>query len=340
MANYRSTGEQKIMKKLLVVCGPTATGKTQLGIDLAKKFSAQGGGEIISADSRQVYKNMDIGTGKDLPAFDGVQVWMLDIVKPDQEFSVAHYIELAWKVIEDIWQRNKLPIIVGGTGFYIKGLVDGIETLGVEPNLELRKELSNYLVVQLSDRLKNLDPARWEKMNESDRNNPRRLIRAIEIASERKTDDRKLKMEPREIDTLFVGLTAPLAMLYQRIDQRVEERMKMGMEKEIKNLLGQGYSFEDSVLGTTIAYQEWRSYFDSPKVTKKQTLVYFESKADKEEVIRKWKFAEHAYARRQLTWFKKDKRVNWFDITAQEWNNKVERLVSAWLTEEKNAEKS
>lgn len=307
---------------MLVVCGSTATGKTELGIDLAKRFD----GEIISADSRQVYKGMDIGTGKDLSAFDGVPVWMLDIVKPDQEFSVAHYIEVAWKVIDDIWKRNKLPVLVGGTGFYIKGLVDGIETLGIEPDWELREQLSSLSREQLSSKLRDLDLARWQEMNDSDRQNPRRLVRAIEVASERKMDNRKLKMEPREIDTLFIGLTAPSAILYQRINQRVEERMKVGMEKEIKNLLGLGYSFNNSALGRTIGYQEWEPYLEG-----QMSLL---------EMTQRWQYDEHAYARRQLTWFRKDKRVNWFDITAQEWNNKVEKLVSAWLTEEKNAEKS
>lgn len=319
-----------MMKKLLVICGPTATGKTQLGIDLAKKFSAQGGGEIISADSRQVYKGMDIGTGKDLPALDGVPVWMLNIVKPDQEFSVAHYIESARRVIEDVWKRNKLPIIVGGTGFYIKGLVDGIETLGIEPDWELREQLSNLSREQLSSKLRDLDLAKWQNMNESDRQNPRRLVRAIEVALQQTTINsprgeagNQQTTKRTKTDTIFIGLAAPLRILYQKINERVEKRVKMGMEKEIKNLLDMGYSFENSVLGATIAYQEWQPYL--------------EGKADKEEVIRKWKFAEHAYARRQLTWFKKDKRVNWFDITTQAWNNEVEKLVSVWLTKKKNA---
>ena len=158
--NYNQTN----MNKLLIICGPTATGKTSLGIKLARKFN----GEIVSADSRQVYKGMDVATGKDLPVgskyqvssikyqkiragyylFEGIPVWMLDVVEPNQEFSVAQYIDLGQKVMVDIWRRKKAPIVVGGTGFYIKGLIDGIETLGVEPNWELRNRLEKLTTIR------------------------------------------------------------------------------------------------------------------------------------------------------------------------------------------------
>jgi len=298
------------MDRLLVICGPTATGKTGLAVKLAKKFN----GDLISADSRQVYKEMDIGTGKDHPK--EMKIHLIDVVAPNQEFSVAQYANLAWKVIKDIWSRKKLPIIVGGTGFYIKGVIDGIETLGVPPDWELRKKLSNLDIKKLREILEKTCPERMRGMNESDRNNPRRLIRAIEIASI--SVPSQLHPTPYILNPLFIGLTAPYKILYQRIDKRVEERIKEGVEDEIRGLLNKGYSFVYSTLGVTIGYQEWQPYF--------------EGKATQDEIIQRWKFAEHAYARRQMTWFKKDKRINWFDINKKGWENGVEKLIKNWYT--------
>ena len=317
----------------MIICGPTATGKTSLGIHLAKKISAKGGpasgwnAEIVSADSRQVYKGMDIGTSKDLPKnsklpvgyylFSGIPVWLLDVVAPNQEFNVSQYINLAQKVIKDIWQRHKLPIIVGGTGFYIKGLVDGIETLGVEPDWELRSRLEGLPAPKLFDLLARFDPGKAASMNVSDRKNPRRLIRAIEIASKSrrlKTKDRKQKIKA---EILFIGLKAEYKELYKRIDKRVEERVEMGVEKEIKKLIKKGYSWNLPAM-SAMGYREWQTFFDG--------------KATKEEIIQKWKFDEHGYARRQLTWFKKDERIKWFDITSPGFKNKVEKLVESWYT--------
>jgi len=323
------------MRKLLTICGPTATGKTALGIRLAKRFA----GEIISADSRQVYRGMDIGTGKDLPAkakfqvsnselkklglgyylFDQIPVWLLDVVRPDQEFSVAQYVKLARLVIADLWRRGKLPILVGGTGFYLQAVIDGLGSLGIEPDWELRKKLSRWGVEQLREKLRRLDPARLQGMNESDRQNPRRLIRAIEIGLRKKKgkvdhQDHGLKLKRSEI--LLIGLKAPTQELYQRIDRRVKERVRQGIEKEIQKLLNAGYTWSSSVLGTTIGYQEWRPFF--------------EGQASREEVIKRWQFAEHAYARRQMTWFKRDPRINWFEITQTGFEKEIVKKIKAW----------
>lgn len=299
------------MNKILVIVGPTAIGKTGLGIKLAHQFK----GEIISADSRQVYKGMDIITGKDLSG--EVKTWLLDVVTPDQKFSVADYYELAWKAIEDIWSRGKLPIVVGGTGFYIKALIEGIGTLGIKPDWELRKKLADYSINELTNYLKKVDFKKWRLMNESDRKNPRRIVRAIEVALKLKTENLKQNTNNYyEIDKLMIGLTAPNEILYQRIDQRVEERANAGAEEEIKKLLDKGYTWENSVLGQTIGYCEWQEYF--------------EGKASPETVIQKWKFAEHDYARRQMTWFRKNQGINWFDITSVGWQERVEKLVKDW----------
>src|SRR3989344_2658803 len=185
------------MIKLLVICGPTATGKTSLALHLSEVFN----GEIISADSRQVYRGMDIGTGKDLPVISnyqfpitnlkkqnigcykikGINVWGYDLVKPNEDFSVGQYIAIAENIIENIHDRKKLPIIVGGTGLYIKGIVDGIPTADIPKNMELRKSLENKDTSELYDNLVSLDPAKALSLNKSDSKNPRRLIRAIEV---------------------------------------------------------------------------------------------------------------------------------------------------------------
>ena len=317
------------MKKLLIICGPTATGKTSLGIYLAKKFN----GEIVSADSRQVYKGMDIATGKDIKSgkwiknhweIEGIPIWLLDVVKPNEEFSVAHYTDLAWKIIRDIWQRGKLPILVGGTGFYIKAVINNIPTKGISPNWPLRKQLESKAINILFNELAELDSFRAAQMNVSDRQNKRRLIRAIEVARWR-VENRLLPTEKLpQFDALFIGLTAPYPFLYQQIDKRVEERVKINVEREIKRLIKKGYNFENSVLRATIGYKEWEQFLAGKSVLN--------------EVIQKWKFDEHAYARRQMTWFKKQKPIHWFDIHEKRWQDKIEKKVLIWYTQN-NAKK-
>jgi tRNA dimethylallyltransferase len=325
-------------QKLLVICGPTATGKTALGISLAKKYN----GEIISADSRQVYIGMDIGTGKDLPknsklqtlkskqilnskfqigyySFDDIPIWGLDIVKPNQEFSAADFVEVASRVIDDIQKRNKLPIIVGGTGFYLRALIDGVSTLGIPPDWTLRRDLEKDSREKLFEILLKLDPEKAISLNSSDKLNPRRLIRAIEIA---------LKMQKSPLhqgfagqakinnkDVLFIGLSTEYKFLYERVDKRIDEQIKHGAEKEIRKLLTQGYPWDLPAM-SAMGYGIWKPYF--------------EKKESKERMISIWKYSEHAYVRRQMTWFKKEKRVIWFDISKNNYLEKIESVVDRW----------
>lgn len=320
------------MKKLLIICGPTATGKTSLGVHLAKKFQ----GEIISADSRQVYKGMDIATGKDIGAakwvkdhweVNGIPIWLLDVVKPNEEFSVTHYADLAWKKIRNIWQKGKLPILVGGTGFYIKTIIEDIPSKGISPNRLLREQLELKSVDSLFEELAEFDSFRAGQMNSSDRQNKRRLVRAIEVARWRVNNrlQETKKFPPFEkslpFDFLLIGLRAPLKTLYQKIDKRVEEHLQMGAEKEVKKLLAQGFSWKLPSM-SAMGYQEWQPYF--------------EGKAKLEEIVARWKFDEHAYARRQITWFKKQKKIYWFDIHEKRWQDKIEKEVFIWYTQNKN----
>lgn len=298
------------MNKILVVCGPTATGKTSLAVRLAKKFN----GQLISADSRQVYKGMDIGTGKDHPR--DLKIELIDLVKPNRQFSVSQYSRLAWRAIKRAWRKKKLPILVGGTGFYIKAVVDGVKTQSIPRNPKLRVKIKNWSKEKLFDHLARLDSERAASMNWSDKNNPRRLIRAIEVAVFKKEHPNWRPSKQPQVETFFIGLKAPLKTLYQRIDKRVRERLKKGAEKEVRELLKKRYAWEKSALSETLGYQEWRPFF--------------EGRASKKEVSRRWQFNEHGYARRQMTWFKKDKRIHWFDIQAKGWQDKVEKLVKDW----------
>src|SRR3989338_4637595 len=216
------------MNKLLVISGPTATGKTSLAFKLAKKFN----GELISADSRQVYKGMDIGTGKEFSA--EIPTWGCDVVRPDQEWSAAHFVKFAKEVIAEVQQRGKLPIVVGGTGLYISNLLNPPETLNIPPDKKLRAELEKLPVAELQDRLKKADSKRFYGMNESDQQNPRRLVRAIEIAILASKGPTFLKRSDliRRNDSLYIALIAPIKEIDRRIGDRVRQRIEKGAGSE------------------------------------------------------------------------------------------------------------
>ncbi|MEM2145784.1 MAG: tRNA (adenosine(37)-N6)-dimethylallyltransferase MiaA [Candidatus Jordarchaeaceae archaeon] len=338
------------MRKLLVICGPTATGKTFLALYLAKVFN----GEIVSADSRQVYKGMDIGTGKDIPKnlkikklknfnlakyylVEGVRVWGYDLVGPKEEFSVAQYVEIARKIIKNILSRGKLPILVGGTGLYIKGVVDGIPTSLVPKNKKLRESLEKKEAEELFEILAGIDPNKAASMNLSDRRNPRRLIRAIEVASHKsKLNERPEStqsttsmiriIDAGNTDILFVGLTAPREFLYKRIDKRVRERLRLGLEQEIEKLLRQGVSWDSQAM-QSLGYKQWRVYFDRPADSE---VLKRNEETERKRAIEAWKLVEKQYAKRQMTWFRKDKRIEWFDVGKTGWRKDVEKIVRKW----------
>src|SRR3989344_1440959 len=240
------------MNKVLIICGPTAVGKTSLALELAKKFN----GELLSADSRQVYKGMDIITGKDLPK-DGTKIYLTDLVFPNQDFNIAQWRKEALKVIEKLHSENKLPIVVGGTGFYIKALTENIKTINIPQNKNLRKQLKGKTVLELFEILTGINPVKAAQMNQSDKNNPRRLVRAIEVSqSSNKTQDNF-----KNFDYTIIGLTIPKHILFEKIDNRVEERIKQGALKEVEDLLKSDLSW-DSQSMSAVGYKQFRDYFE------------------------------------------------------------------------------
>lgn len=289
------------MTKILIICGPTATGKTQLATKLAKKFK----GELISADSRQVYKGMDIVTGKDRPK--GIIIHGLDLVKPDEEFSVAHFVKYAHTLINQI----SFPIIIGGTGLYLDSLMNPPETLLVKPDLVLRKKLEKKSVKQLQEQLISLNKARFSRMNHSDQNNPRRLVRAIEVEKSQHTlrgDSSQVSARSLlngKFDILWLGLIAKKEVLDQRISERVKQRVKAGAIQEWQKLKKQHIQNLPSMSG--IGYRQLPD-------------------------IKAWIKAEQQYFRRQLTWFKKNKKINWFNVDEPDLFKQVVKLVQAWYT--------
>lgn len=305
--------------KLLIVCGPTATGKTSLAIQLAKKFN----GEIVSADSRQVYKGMDIGTGKE---WGDVPIWGYDIADPKREFSISHYLKFAKKIILDVTKRGKLPILVGGTGFYVKGAIDGIPTVTVPRSEDLRRNLEKRTPDELFEMLAQMDSFRAGQMNSSDKKNPRRLIRAIEVATwklEHGEAGKPLAISNQPL-VLMIGLTAPKDFLNRKISKRVAERVKMGIKKEIAGLIKSGVDWNDQSM-QALGYREWRDYFEGLPAGRQGAVP-------EKLVIDEWIRDEQNYTKRQMTWFKKDKRIIWFDITVRGFSESIEKLVRKWYS--------
>lgn len=294
----------EIKQQLLVICGPTATGKTKLAFYLAKMLN----GEIISADSRQVYKYMDIGTGKDTTTFGKVLGY--DLVDPDEEFSVSQYAKFANNAIDKIYKQKALPILVGGTGFYIHAVIDGIDTIDISRDESLREKYKYKTSEELFDLLEKLDFGKANSMNNSDKNNSRRLIRAIEVAH-KITSKRNLSLP--NYDVLMIGLSTSLDELRRRVDERVEERIKIGFSDEVELLKKKG--FWDGAPSRTLGYKDWPN-------------------------IEKWKLEEFKYAKRQVTWFKRDARIKWFDVSKAGWEKEVELMAKKWYSQARYAEKN
>ena len=276
--------------KIIIILGQTATGKSDLAARIAKKL----GGEIISADSRQVYKGFDIGSGKiTKKEMRGVFHYLLDVASPKRQFSAAKYKKLADNKIIKIYKTGKIPFIVGGSGFYIQTIVDGLVLPKVEPNNKLRKELEKKSAKKLFSMLKKLDKNRAKKI---EKNNPRRLIRAIEIAKVLgKTP--KLKTNS-EYEALQIGLKLPDKKLKNNIHKRLISRIRRGMISEVKKLHAKNISWK-RLESFGLEYRFIARYLQG-KIKKKEMLDELETEI--------WHFAK-----RQMRWFKRDARIKWFN---------------------------
>ncbi len=293
------------LPKIIVVLGPTASGKTDMGLFLAKKFN----GEIISADSRQIYKEMDIGTAKPKGRFikdkktyivDGIPHYLMDILSPKKKFSLADFKNFAVDSINDILSRNKLPIIVGGTGLYIWALVDNLDIPSVEPDYRLRKKLEKKKLPELVKLLGKIDPATAKKI---DLKNPRRVLRALEVAMLSGSSFLKQQTKSKPVyKVLQIGLDLPREELYERINVRVDEQIKSGLVEEIKKLVKK--------------YD--RSLPSMSSIGYKQIGSYLREEAPLAEAVEVLKRDTRRYAKRQETWFKRDKRIKWIKNTDRE----------------------
>ena len=297
--------------KIVVILGPNASGKSELAVLIAKKFN----GEIISADSRQVYKGMDIGTGKvprdnkkinknlasaneKLYFYQGIRHHLIDVCSPKKFFTVVEYQKLAQKCIKGILKRKKLPIICGGTGFYIDAVLYDYHFPPVKPDWSLRKKLEKLNTKELFAQLQRLDPQYAKKI---DPHNKRRLIRAIEIVSILKKPMPPLEKSSR-YEVLKIGVYRPSQELKKRIEKRLLERLDQGMIEEVKTLHKKGVG--------------WKR-LDNFGLEYRYISLYLRNKISYEEMINQLKTKIWQYARRQMIWFKKDKEIYWISSSSQ-----------------------
>jgi tRNA dimethylallyltransferase len=283
------------MNRLLAVVGPTGVGKSRLALHLAQAFD----GEIVSADSRQLYRYMDIGTAK--PTREELSLvphHLIDIVSPDQDFSLAQYQQLAYEAIADIQKRGKLPILVGGSGLYVWAVLEGWEIPKVAPDLKLRHRLEGAGKEELYQELARVDPVAAQRI---DPRNIRRIIRALEVYKGAEIPISRLQLKAKTLpDTLIIGLTADRAELYRRIDLRVDEMIGLGLVDEVKGLVAKGYNFSLPAM-SGIGY--------------KQIGMYLRGELTLAAAIQQIKFETHRFVRHQYNWFRrKDDRIRWFDI--------------------------
>ena len=328
--------------KIIIILGPTASGKSSAAIKLAKKF----GGEIISADSRQIYRGLDIGAGKIASDFSapkskiktrnaklrfknkklspyysqGIAHHMIDIASPRTDYNAAKFKKKAEKIIQDILKRNKLPIICGGSGFWIKAVVDDVQFPEVKPNKALRKKLEKLSAEKLFKKLKKLDLARAKTI---DSKNKVRLIRAIEICETlgkvprlRLKKLRKIKgtsfHDREKMSFLQIGIKHPKKVLRERIRKNISKRFKQGMIAEVEKL------HKDKKLSWKKIQSFGLAYYWIP--------LYLQNKISRKELAEKIYLAEKNYAKRQMTWFQKDKRIKWLENY-----KKIEREVKRFL---------
>ncbi len=303
------------MSHLVAIVGPTAVGKSRLALYLGQVFD----GEIVNADSRQIYCYMDIGTAK--PTNDEqalVPHHLIDIIDPDESFSLSDYKELAYKTIQDTQQRGKLPLLVGGSGLYVWAVLENWQIPHVPPDLKLRERLERMAAETggeaLYQELLKVDPVAAERIG---LNNTRRIIRALEVYRTTGIPFSHLQTKDKPpFKTLILGLTQDRKKLYQKIDRRVDEMAQRGLVHEVENLVKMGYDFDLSAM-SAIGY--------------KQVGMFLRNEMTLEEAIARIKFETHRYVRQQYNWFRlKDDRIKWFDADSEP-EPQIEALVKSFL---------
>lgn len=300
------------LKPLIVILGPTASGKSEMALKLAKKYN----GEIINADSRQIYKEMIIGTGSPIQiengnikmkndnvkfknkvikftVINGIAHRLFHFIRPDRQFSVAEYKILAIKMIRDVHKRNKLPILVGGTGLYIGAIADNLNIPKAPPNRKIRKKLEKWPIGRLFKKLQKVDPTSASAIGP---HNKRRMIRALEVyeITGKPFSAQKVKGEPL-FDVCEIGIMTDRNKLYKKIDKRVDLMIENGLIKETKGLIRKYNKKLPAMTG--IGYKEIGQHLSGELPLPEATQLL--------------KFRTHQYARRQITWFKKDGRIKW-----------------------------
>lgn len=298
------------MTKVIVVIGPTSVGKTKMGVELAKVLN----GEIISGDSMQIYKGMDIGTAKVTSLeMENIPHHCIDILEPTEQYSVKDFQDAVRYQIDEITSRGKMPIIVGGTGLYIKAALYDYEFNETQDEHEaFREKYKDYSQDELYQHLKSIDEKSAKELHPHNR---QRVLRAIEIfeqTGQRKSDIIEAQKHICLYDAYFVGLTIDREILYERINQRVDSMREMGLKKEVEKLYCRGLKRTHQSM-KAIGYKEW---FD-----------YFEGMIDQEMVYENIKKHSRQYAKRQYTWFKNQFDVHWYDVHLDKFEETVQAVL-------------
>lgn len=307
------------MQKLLVIVGPTAVGKTEIAIKVAQRLD----GEIISADSMQIYRGMNIGTAKPtLEEQAGILHHMIDIVDPGEPFSVADYQKMAREKIKEVADRGRLPILAGGTGLYVRAVIDPYNFIPANTDWDLRSRLRQQArevgLEALYNRLSEVDPVAAERIHPNDE---RRIIRALEVYQTTGQPLSFWEQQPDEqrpiYDLIMIGLHRPRPELYDRINRRVDLMLEHGLLEEAQNLLAQGLD-EKFIANQAIGYKEF--------------FAYLRGEESLAEATEKLKQGTRRYAKRQLTWFRADRRIHWVQVgenrTAVELVNEILKIVA------------
>ena len=298
----------KPKNKIIVILGQTATGKTGLSIALAKKYK----GEVVSADSRQVYQGLDLGSGKvTKKEMQGIPHHLIDVSSPKRKFSVAQFQKQAYLAIDDILKQGKTPFLVGGSAFYLYSVIEGWQFPVTTRDEKLRKNLEKKTAEQLFSLLKDLSPKRAKTIEP---NNKRRLIRAIEIAKQLGKVPQVIK-KPK-YDCLILGLKMPNEELKTLIKKRLLKRLQLGMVVEVKGLKAQGLSWK-RLEGLGLEY--------------KWIALYLQKKVGKEEMIEKLTTDIYHFAKRQMTWFKKDNTIHWLPFKKKGCLHQAKTLINRFL---------